>query len=569
MARQSLTYIPQSQKERLEIYKKCQSDPLYFVENYCVIVSEMKRTLFKLYDFQKPILYQLTIKREKVIINKARQMGLSTLMAAIITWLILFKPNQEIVVISEKDSKAKGLMRKVIMMVDNIPRFLNLEPIVKNAHSIRLSNNSACTSEARSPNAARSETLTFLVIDEAAFIPENIAVQIYDSAMPTLDTTDGNCCILSTPKGLGGWYYMMWDGAETGMNSFMPIFLHWNLHPKRDEVWKAQKIKDMNNNIKKFQQEYEGDFLISGDTLIDVKWLLETTKDTIQEPIRRDGPSNNIWVWKEPIPDMKYILTGDPARGDANDFHAMHIVEQKTLDQCVEFRGKCSTLEFAQIIHSYSHYYNNCGVSVENNGVGWAVIQELLRIGQINLIYTHGQKILIDPTKTKRDSGGGKTVPGFSMSSSLRPLCIEALQRYLLDGNFPIKSIRLVSELKTFQYVNGRYEAADSNCHDDLVMALAQLFYVYETYVLASERAKVKYAAMLRAMSSRKTELNQESNAKVPSFTYLNNDNNSSNGPPQILKPISANAQRLFKEKYLKQIGGVKNVYFDQSDYLK
>lgn len=166
MARESLTYIPQSSKERLEIYKKCRTDPIFFVENYCTIIAKSKKILFKLYEFQKPILYELTIKRNNVIINKARQMGLSTLMAAIITWLLLFQSNQEIVVISEKDSKAKGLMRKVKLMIENVPKFLNLTPIVWNEHSVRLSNNSACTSEARSPNAARSETLNFLVIDE-------------------------------------------------------------------------------------------------------------------------------------------------------------------------------------------------------------------------------------------------------------------------------------------------------------------------------------------------------------------------------------------------------------------
>lgn len=263
----SIMYIPHSIEEKREIYKKCKDDSLYFIENYSIIISKAKKSLFKLYDFQKPILYELTVKNSKVIINKARQMGLSTLMAAIIAWMLLFKANQEIVVISEKDSKAKELMRKVKIILENVPRFLSLEPVIWNEHCVRLSNNSTCTSEARSPNAARSATLTFLVIDEASFIPENIAVQIYDSALPTLDTTNGHMCILSTPKGLGGWYYSMWDGALTGTNSFLPIFLHWNLHPDRNEDWKKQKIKDMNNNVKKFEQE----FCLHGDTIITVR----------------------------------------------------------------------------------------------------------------------------------------------------------------------------------------------------------------------------------------------------------------------------------------------------------
>lgn len=308
-----------------------------------------------------------------------------------------------------------------------------------------------------------------------------------------------------------------------------------------------------------------GNFLSSGETLIPTDWLLEHTKESVSEPIMRTGPNDSIWIWQEPIPGHKYLLTGDPSRGDSNDFHAMHVIDTTTLEQAVEFRGKCTSIEFARIIYDYSKAYNNAGVSIENNGVGWAVIQELLRIGQVNMIYTHGQKVLIDPNKSRQQYSSGKLTPGFSMSSSTRPLCLEMLTKFIMDPDrpFPLRSLRLVSEFKTFAWVGGRYEAMDNNCHDDLIMALAQWFYVYETYIMSKERSKIRLQAMIAGMSSDQRTVTENTQNKIPTFA-----NNNVHQPAQ--PQVSEHARKLYIEKYIRKIGSGKSQFeFDQSEFLK
>lgn len=71
--------------------------------------------------------------------------------------------------------------------------------------SIKFENESEIKSEARSPNAGRSATLSLLVLDEAAFYGSaDMAEQIVASAMPTLTRTGGSLIFISTPNGMNG-----------------------------------------------------------------------------------------------------------------------------------------------------------------------------------------------------------------------------------------------------------------------------------------------------------------------------------------------------------------------------
>ena len=63
---------------------------IYFIENYCKVQHEKRGlVLFKLYEYQKRALKHF-INHDKVIVNKARQLGFSTLTAAFIVWVIMF-----------------------------------------------------------------------------------------------------------------------------------------------------------------------------------------------------------------------------------------------------------------------------------------------------------------------------------------------------------------------------------------------------------------------------------------------------------------------------------------------
>jgi hypothetical protein len=73
-----------------------------------------------------------------------------------------------------------------------------------------------------------------------------------------------------------------------------------------------------------------------------------------------------------------------------------------------------------------------------------------------------------------------KLKPGFSTTTSTRPVIISKLELYFREKSVIVHSMRLINELKTFIWENGKAQAAE-NYNDDLVMALGIGLWVRDT----------------------------------------------------------------------------------------
>ena len=80
-----------------------------------------------------------------------------------------------------------------------------------------------------------------------------------------------------------------------------------------------------------------------------------------------------------------------------------------------------------------------------------------------------------------------KMTPGFTMSSATRPISIGKFQEAIRDRGAIIQSARLIEEMKTFIWKNGRPEA-QSGYNDDLVMAFGIGMYVRDTALKYRQR---------------------------------------------------------------------------------
>ena len=125
--------------------------------------------------------------------------------------------------------------------------------------------------------------------------------------------TGGNAIVLSTPRGVGNWFHRMWQGAEeskdgkVGKNGFHAIKLPWDLHPDRDEEWRRVE-GEKQGSAKKAAQEYDCDFLASGDNVVDLN-IVTWYKNTIQrDPAEIRGIDHGLWVWQYPDYSRSYIV---------------------------------------------------------------------------------------------------------------------------------------------------------------------------------------------------------------------------------------------------------------------
>jgi hypothetical protein len=225
-----------------EEFIKCAKDPAYFMRKYCYIQHPTRgRVLFNLYPFQEEVLH-LFRDHKFLITLKSRQLGISTLAAGYSLWLMLFHKDKNVLALATTQATARNLVSKVIFMYSELPKWMKIPSVENNKLSLRLKNGSKIQAKSSNADAARSEAVSLLLIDEAAFI-DNIE-ETFASAQQTL-ATGGQCMALSTPNGIGNWFHQTWVKAESGENSFLPVRLPWTVHPERTQKWRDQQDADL------------------------------------------------------------------------------------------------------------------------------------------------------------------------------------------------------------------------------------------------------------------------------------------------------------------------------------
>lgn len=461
-----------------EEYKKCASDPIHFMKKYCMIQHPVRGKIpFHLYPFQEKTLTQFHENRFNIIL-KSRQTGISTLSAGFSLWKMLFNEDFNILVIATKQEVAKNLVTKVRVMHELLPSWLKGSSIEDNKLSLRLANGSQIKAIASSPDAGRSEALSLLIFDEAAFIDD--IDEIWTSAQSTL-STGGSCIALSTPNGVGNWFHKTWVGAEEETNPFIPIKLHWTVHPERDQKWRDLQTQLLGR--KGAAQECDCDFVSSGDTVIEPELLMFYKETYCQDPIERAGIDGNLWKWEYPDFNKSYMLVADVARGDGGDYSACHVIDIDSATQVAEYRGKMDTKDYGNFLVSLATEYNDALLVIENANIGWATIQQVIDRGYKNLFYMSKDLKYVDVenqiTNRYRAEERG-LVAGFSTTSKTRPLIISKLDDYFREKAVTIRSNRLIDELFTFIFLNGRAEAM-KGYNDDLVMSFSIGLWVRDT----------------------------------------------------------------------------------------
>ena len=483
-------------------YIKCAKDPAYFMRKYCYIQHPTRgRILFALYPFQEKVLH-LFRDNQYLVTLKSRQLGISTLASAYSLWLMLFHKDKNVLALATTQATARNLVSKTMFMYDQLPKWLRLTAVEKNKLSLRLKNGSKITAKSSNADAARSEAVSLLLIDEAAFI-ENIE-DTFTAAQQTL-ATGGQCMALSTPNGIGNWFHMTWEKAESGENSFLPIKLPWTVHPERDQSWRDQQDQDLGPRMA--GQECDCDFLASGDTVFEPDDMSYYEQTYQKDPLERRGVDGNLWIWEGVDYRKSYMIVADVARGDATDYSAFHIFDIEECTQVGEYKGKLSPKDFGNMLVGIASEYNEALLVVENANIGWATIEQIMEREYRNLYYSAtSQMETVESYMTKYERD--KLVPGFTMSARTRPLVIAKMIEYIREHSVTIQSKRLMSEMRVFVWKNGKAQA-QVRYNDDLLIACATALYVRDTAL----RLRQQGIDLARAQLSSFNNLNAQNKA--------------------------------------------------------
>lgn len=488
-----------TQKELIKReYIRCSQSAAYFMKKYYRIQNPMKGSiLFNLYPFQEAILTKFQTG-DYYVINKSRQLGISTLVSAYALWLMLFHKDKNILVLATTLSTAQNMITKVRYAYDYLPLWLKIKDAEHNKTKLRLVNGSQIHAKAGSENSARSEAVSLLVFDECAFI-DNMET-IWTAAQQTL-STGGNAIALSTPNSTGNWFYNTWVKAQNRETPFIPLRLPWTVHPERDQKWRDEQ--DVLLGKKYAAQECDCDFTVAGDTVFENEVLEWYKQNTFRDPIEKRGIDGSYWIWEYPDYTRSYLMMCDIARGDGSDYSTYHIIDIEASRQVAEFKAKIPPKEFAQIAYLSGIEYNNALLVVENNSYGWEVLGILIEKNYPNIYYS--PKIDYQNNKTEeylyKYSEGQDMTPGFVMSLKTRPLVIAKLISYINDMSIEIRSQRTLDELRTFVWKNGKPQAAYGN-NDDLILPLGMGLFLRETSLYYQKQSMELSKASLSNITS-------------------------------------------------------------------
>jgi hypothetical protein len=489
-----------TREEVLKELVKCGKNPAYFINNYAKISHPLRGLIpFKMYPFQEQLVHDFNDHRFNIIL-KARQLGISTISAAYISWLMMFHRDKSVLVIATKFGTAANLVKKVKSIHRNLPDWMRIAKIsIDNRTSFELSNGSQIKASSTSADAGRSEALSLLVIDEAAHVDG--LDELWTGLYPTL-STGGRCIALSTPNGVGNWFHQTYVDAQEDRNDFFQTRLPWDVHPDRNPTWFEKETKNMSRT--QIAQELQCNFNMSGETVFHPEDM-ERLKADVCEPKYRTGFDRNFWIWEEFQEGFTYMVSADVARGDGKDYSTFHIFKIETMEIVGEYQGKVTPDMFARMLLDVGKQYGNCMVVVENNTVGWTVLDKLQEAAYPNLFYSYkSSHEYVDPiiAETKNN-----TVMGFSMTSKTRPLVVAKLEEFVRNKLVTVYSQRLLNEMETFIWHNGKPQAM-KKYNDDLIMAFAIGCWVKDTVYTTNQRTSDYNKAFLSTMTKSSSKLN-------------------------------------------------------------
>lgn len=455
--------------EQLAELAMCEEDPIYFIENYCMIVSlDQGLVPFKLYECQKRKVHHILDNR-KAILMEGRQQGKTITSAACILWYTLFQDSKTVAILANKTVAAREVMSRYQGMFENLPLWMQQGVKTWNKGDVELENGSKVFTAATTASGIRGKSVNWLYIDEAAIIPNTVAEQFFASVYPTISAGQTTKILLtSTPLGYNH-FWKFWNEAEKGVNGFEPMFIPHTEIPGRDDAWAEEQLKMLGEL--KFNQEVLCNFLGSSNTLVNAHTL--GAMSSIDPIYMKDG----LDIFDDPIPEHTYVMGVDTARGVGGDYSAFTVVDATSVPYklVAKYRNnKIPPMLYPNVVNKVARDFNNAYVMIEINDMG----QQVADILHSELEYDNILTTTKDTNKQYLSPGFGRaTQMGVRMTKQVKRQGCFTLKSLMEEKKLLIFDADTISEFSTFIEKMGTW-MADEGYYDDLVMSLVMFAWV-------------------------------------------------------------------------------------------
>lgn len=447
----------------------------------------------------------------RVIILKARQQGLSTMVGAWMYSQVSQRKAQKAIVVTHHADSTRALFDLTKRYHDNAPEIV--KPSTKYSSRRELSfdrlDSSYIVATAGGESIARGETLTHAHLSELAFWPTSSAQDNLNGLLQAIPAKPGTSVFIESTANGFNLFHELWKGAVEGTNGFRPVFIPWYADPEyREEApadftptpeeqeiaakynldheqlqWRRTRIARSGAEL--FKQEYpaipDEAFLTSGRPVFNPELVHEMLKAAPKLPLERralEGDEWNehivgdLWVYKPHDPMERYYIGADVSSGTRGGDYSVAQVLDSNGEQVAVFRNHVDPDYYATILYRLGMYYNEAMVIVENNNHGILTCQRLGRDLEYPNIYYNTEVNKI----TQRES----TTYGFRTDVKTKPLIIDGLRANLREQKLKINDPLTLREMLSYIVTESGKMEAEHGCFDDCVMALAMANHILE-----------------------------------------------------------------------------------------
>ncbi len=509
---------------------------------FIVVDKEQKTIPFFLNEVQKDFINKLNKAIEDYekgiildigfIILKGRQQGFTTVITEYQLACTILNRNFQGFTIADESSNTEAIFQnKAKFVYDNLPGIVKPTEKFNNKRQLLFEKlNSSWSVDTATKNMGRSRTINFFHGSECAFWQYGIAV----TQAGLGEAFTKNCIKIyeSTANGFND-FKKMWDSDR-----YINCFYEWwktkeyriNFESKeikaeflqdidKKEDWIFNRLKWLKNTIKldteqlywyynKYEnyidkdlikQEYpctpEEAFLATGQCYFNKDKIIQRIAEvrTIK-PIKKgyfvyqedvltaqngekyitltninfkEDENGFIEIYEDVKERYPYVLSGDTA-GEGSDFFTGQVINNITGKQVCKLRKKFDEIEYTKQMYCLGMYYNKALIGIENNYSTYPT-NKLDEMKYPNLYIREKED---DYTNRKEKRFGFKT------TAVTRPLILAILQQIVLEEIDKIVDLDTLNEMIVFiKNEKGRAEAEQGE-HDDLVMALAIVYYI-------------------------------------------------------------------------------------------
>jgi phage FluMu gp28-like protein len=232
----------------------------------------------KLYDFQKNIIDSGAKFR---IINKARQLGISSACSWEALAYAILVPNSTHLFISVSERQAMELLNVYVKRVlDNLRKKFHINVLEETKTHIKLDNGSRIISLPNNPNTVQGIRAHRIYIDEYSLFKNDR--EMLEAILPSI-SHGGTVTLISRPFGKRGEFYRIYNEAKKGVNEFVLFEIPYT--ELKDPTYQAmiEKIRNTLDEIT-FRESYCCEFIDEATSYFPYDMLIQCVDDNLTTP---------------------------------------------------------------------------------------------------------------------------------------------------------------------------------------------------------------------------------------------------------------------------------------------